>query len=562
MIPWRQSIVARYVALSLIAAVLPLLAVGVLYDRYSSDLLSRLTGERLERRLTVMSSRLSAFTAVQLYQLETLAEYPFLSSLLVTVGTSNVDQSLKALVEFEANQPDLYGILLFSPAGTIVRAVPGQAASGPPYWGGGTLQLDGFARVWSDDTEIIGPIPGGNGRAGSLVLARELLGEGEAIGEGGRIALHLRLASLTELLGAEDEAGIYQPLLLVPSGEVYSNVATPIAAPARVIEGPEFLPGWRAALAVREGWLSTSLKLVRYALLAGFLIVVIVLTWLFLSLLDRIRGRVELLVDGAETVAGGDLSWRIDARGNDEIDTLARAFNAMAERLQTVIRSAVEVEKMAVLGRFATGVAHEVRNPLAALKTSVQVLLPGETDRDRQRILAGMAEEIDRLDGNMTDLLTFARPRDPSFDRVAVHEVLRHLLELVDQTAREIKVEIDCVVDEELSIRADPGHLQQVLMNLVLNGLEAMSQGGRLSLRGYRRNGNAMLEVADTGVGISDAALARITDAFFTTRPGGTGLGLAISRQLVEMNGGRLEFSSKLGAGTTATVVLPEYEER
>jgi two-component system sensor histidine kinase AtoS len=556
MIPWRQSVVARYVALSLLAAVAPLVLVGALYDRYSSDLLSRLTGERLERRLTVMSSRLSAFMAAQLYQLDTLAEYPFLGSLVDPLPGEIVDPGLKALVEFEANQPDLYGILLYAANGRMVRAVPGQAAAGSPYWGGGELPLEGLVRVRVDNTEIVGPVPGGEGRPPSVVLLRDLVRE-LSPAEGGRIALHLRLASLTERLGTEDEASIFQPLLLTPDGSVYSNIGTLMGRPVNLIEGPEILPGWRAALAVKEDWLARSLNFVRYALLAGVVIVVVMLIWLFLSLLNRIRHRVALLVDGAEAVASGNLAWRIGRRGGDEIDSLAHAFNTMAERLQQVIRSTVEVEKMAVLGRFATGVAHEVRNPLAALKTGVQVLLPGEPDTARRRILVGMGEEIDRLNDNVTDLLDFARPRDPRIEAVAIGELLQHLSELVERPARDTLVRISWRAEGGLVLRADAGHVRQILMNLILNALQAMPEGGRLHIEAARRNGEGVIEVLDSGAGMPEEVLPQITDPFFTTRPGGTGLGLAITRQLVEMNSGRIAFASRCGEGTIATVTLP-----
>jgi len=556
MVPWRRSVIARYVTLSLLAAVVPLVAVGALYDRYSSDLLSRLTGERLERRLTVMSSRLSAFVSAQLYQIETLAEYPYLGSLLAPLPRDGVDPGLKALVEFEANQPDLYGILFYGPQGRLVRAVPGQAASGPPYWGSRYLPLDGAVRVAANGTEIIGPVSGRDGRPASLVLVRNLLGNDPAV-KAGRIALHLRLASLTEMLGSSDEAGVFQPLLLAPDGNAYTNIGTVTELAANLIEGPEFLPGWRAALAVKEDLLARSLRLVRYALLAGVFVVVAVLAWLFLSLLDRIRHRVSLLVDGAESVAMGDLTWRIDTRGNDEIDALARAFNTMAERLQQLIRSTLEVEKMAVLGHFATGVAHEVRNPLAALKTGVQVLLTGERDPDRHRIMAGMGEEIDRLNRNVTDLLDFARPREPRVEKVPAADLLKHLVELIERPARDVAVTATWQVSDELVLWGDAAQMQQILMNLVLNALQAMPEGGALALHAFRRDGEGAIEVSDSGIGMTQATLERVTEPFFSERPGGTGLGLAISRQLVEMNCGSLAFSSRPGEGTVVTVLLP-----
>ncbi len=554
---WRSSIAMRYAVVSLLAAVLPLAIVGVLYDRYSSDLVARLTGERLERRLTVIGSRLSAFLDARFYQLETLAEYPALTLFLRPPYVKPMGSELKALVQFEADEPNLYGILLFSKDGTMVHAIAGQAAAGPPYWGAGDLQLDGLARVKASRGDVLGPIAPSEGRPASLLFVRALPSPRAGPTPSGRIALHVRLASLTELLGAEDEAGVFRPILLTPDGAAYSNVGLPGPQPQNLLEGAEILPGWRPALAVEWDRLAAPLRHVRYVLIAGIALVVALLTGLFIRLSRRLSQRVNRVVDGAQAVAAGDLSWRIEARGDDEIARLARTFNAMAERLRQVIRSTVEVEKMAVLGQFATEVAHEVRNPLAAMKTSVQALVGVERDGQRREILVGVGEEIDRLEETLNDLLNYARPRQPNASTVSVQDLFRRVTTMVQKQARDAGVEVSVSSEPDMIVRVDESQMQQILINLTLNALQAMPAGGRLALRAARNDGTAELEVSDTGAGMTDEVLAKVTQPFFTTRQGGTGLGLAISRQLVEMNGGNLAFTSRPGTGTTVTVKLP-----
>lgn len=555
MVPWRRSVVSRYVAISVIVAIIPLGVVGALYDRFASDLVHSLTGEKLERRLTVIASRLRAFLDARAYQLETLAGYPALVSLLAPRSGRPIEASLKAVVQFEADQPDLYGILLFSSDGALIRAFPGQAASGAPYWGG-RFSLDDVPRVAVGGSEILGPMPPGSNTPGSFLIMRNLSSGLPGTPPAGKIALHVRLASLTELLGADDETGLVHPILFAPDGKTYANVGVPISPSGRLIKGAEIAPGWRAALIVEWDALAAPLERVRYVMIAVIVLLVVVLPWLLIALGRNAVRRVSSLVAGAEQVASGNLSWRIHSKGRDEIATLAESFNSMAARLQQVLRSTVEVEKMAVLGRFATGIAHEVRNPLATMKTSVQALRMHEKDPERQSILDGLGEEIDRLDDTVDDLLTYARPREPHFEAVPVRELFRRVTAMVDKPAREAGISLSCSGMSDIWVHVDRTHIQQILMNLVLNSLEAMPKGGLLTLRAASENGRATIEVADTGEGIGPEALAKITDPFFTTRPNGTGLGLAISRQLAELNKGELRFTSAPGQGTTATLSL------
>jgi two-component system sensor histidine kinase AtoS len=215
---------------------------------------------------------------------------------------------------------------------------------------------------------------------------------------------------------------------------------------------------------------------------------------------------------------------------------------------------------MAALGRFATHVAHEVRNPLTTMKTTVQAFLTTEPKGERRQLLVGMEDEIDRLDDTVGDLLTYARPRPPQVARIAVWDLLDHMRIVLEQQLREAQIRLVCLGEADIMVSADGGQLKQILMNLILNASQAMPEGGVLTMRARRDGSSGLIEVSDTGTGIASDVLAHITEPFFTTRREGTGLGLSISRQLAELNGGSLEFVSEPGQGTTVTLRLPMAE--
>jgi two-component system sensor histidine kinase AtoS len=266
------------------------------------------------------------------------------------------------------------------------------------------------------------------------------------------------------------------------------------------------------------------------------------------------------LVDGSQAIAAGNLAWRLDIDGKDEISAVALAFNRMAEQLDKVIHSAVEAEKMAALGRFATSLAHEVRNPLSTMKTTVQALLATEPTGERRDILSGMDDEIDRLDDTLHDLLMYARPRQPQSVKVLIWDMLDRLRAMAHNLLDESKIALVTLGEPGVAVKADAGHVRQIMMNLVLNAIQAMPEGGVLTIRARRDGRSGVIEISDTGTGMTEEVLARVTEPFFTTRHDGTGLGLSISRQLTELNGGVLEFFSAVGEGATVKIRLPLAE--
>lgn len=545
-----RSLVSRYFFISLIAAVVPLAAVGTLYDKYAQDMLKALTGQRLSAQLTATASRIGAFVDSRIYQLDTLSNYPSIDR------TKGEENEIGAILRIEADVPDLYGIWFFDRFGSLARVIAGQAATGAPYGRGEQPALATLPRMKVGVTEIVGPVPPSDGMPGWFLMRQPLRNplSGE---ENGAIALHVRLASVTELMGASELGELVQPILMAPGGQVFDTVGRPTRPVGELMSGPEIAPGWRVGLAIQPDALLGPFNKARHWLYMVVFVTVGALVVLFLRLSIKLRQRLRHLVVGADAVSAGRLDYRLPETGNDEINVVSHAFNAMSEKLSQSIARILSVEKMAVLGQFATGVAHEVRNPMAAIKTSVQALARNEPITERKEILIGVSSEIDRLSRVMEDLLDYGRPRSPSPTRVPVRDLFRHIEALITPEIERRELHFATMGDGELVMLADRDHVIQILLNLVVNAMQASCSGGAITLKAHGEGGWARIELMDTGAGIAEADLPQVMEPFFTTRASGTGLGLSICRQLVAVNGGTIDISSRAGEGTSVTLSLP-----
>lgn len=245
-----------------------------------------------------------------------------------------------------------------------------------------------------------------------------------------------------------------------------------------------------------------------------------------------------------------------------------RGYICLLKDLSEVRKLRQQVERhrrLATMGRLAAGVAHEIRNPLSSIKGFATYFKErcGQDDKSGQ-IADLMIREVDRLNRVVTQLLEFSRPVKVNPRKVELASFLADSLQLVEKRARQQKVELklDCPADLEAAF--DPDQMKQVLLNLYLNGLDAMPDGGVLRVRaGFAENeAELALEVVDTGQGVDKEMAAKVFDPYFTTKPGGTGLGLAIVHNIVEAHNGRLIFQSEPGRGSRVEVVLPRREEK
>lgn len=225
-------------------------------------------------------------------------------------------------------------------------------------------------------------------------------------------------------------------------------------------------------------------------------------------------------------------------------------------RLQSEI---LKMDKLASVGELTSGIAHEIRNPLAGIKTTAQALneeLPAGDHR--KAYVSRIIGEIDRLNRLLLGFFDFARPRELSIVTCDLSKIIENAVYMVRDTARENHVQIiEFHPPRKTAIKADPNMIQQVLMNVFINAIQSMEFGGRMEVHLTERDDRMEIMVSDTGKGIPENVKGRIFDPFFTTKPKGIGLGLSISYRIVKLHAGSITFVSNPG-GTTFIITLPK----
>src|SRR5271166_450499 len=342
---------------------------------------------------------------------------------------------------------------------------------------------------------------------------------------------------------------------------------------------------------VRMNWQLKAILPVGFVLLAGL----ILFTLATLSLRDPDRHAV-LIVAGAGAVAicavsmlmlayliqrpmvelqekigqvsEGNLDVRVSfSRRNDEIGDLGRQFNHMMQQLRES-REEIErlhrtqmsrAEHLATLGELATGLAHEIRNPLAGIAGVIEIVgrdLPATSPA--RAVVKDVRLEITRISRTLTDLLETARPRRPEVRRSNLNTTVEHAVMLARQQvlSKPIKIELQKAPDLP-EVEHDSDQIHQVLLNLLLNAVQAMEGAGAVRVEISTRDDCASVVVSDTGRGIPAQHLRNIFRPFYTTKGDGTGLGLSLAHRIVEDHHGRIEVSSVVGKGSQFQVLLP-----
>jgi len=260
------------------------------------------------------------------------------------------------------------------------------------------------------------------------------------------------------------------------------------------------------------------------------------------------------------TAVANALAGVIERKQAEEL--LEKAYVELKKTQEELIQS----EKLAALGRFSAGVAHEVKNPLAIIESGIEFLdlkLQG-ADQDTKTALSKIKEAVVRADNTVRDLLRFAKPSELKIERVNPNDLIREVVSLLAYKTPLANIEIKTeFAEEELHIEVDKNQIQQVIFNILLNAIDALLVQGKITIRTYRQTlagkHNCILEFIDTGIGIPKENVVRLFEPFFTTKreKKGTGLGLSISKTIVNNHRGDIVIESELGKGTDVKVIFP-----
>ncbi|HOV99753.1 MAG TPA: ATP-binding protein, partial [Bacteroidota bacterium] len=275
----------------------------------------------------------------------------------------------------------------------------------------------------------------------------------------------------------------------------------------------------------------------------------------------RITKPLGVLSDATRKVGDGDLSVRVNMRTGNEFDDLITSFNAMVDELQRRREESERLERERAWREMAKQVAHEIRNPLTPMKLSIQhlqqVFKDQSPDRERllQEITKTLIEQIESLSHIASEFSMFAKMPEQRFERVNIGEILRQTVQ-VFSSIQNIHFEITIPEITRDSI-ADREQLSRAFLNIIKNAVQAMNNGGTISIVVTEEERLSIIKIHDNGPGISQENLKKIFEPNFSTKSEGMGLGLAIARRIIEESGGTVTCESIPGSGTTFTICLP-----
>ena len=274
----------------------------------------------------------------------------------------------------------------------------------------------------------------------------------------------------------------------------------------------------------------------------------------------RVRDRNVVRLEGSVATTGMRLGMTIGPLADEHTNVVGFVvtFQDLSEIKVEAERQRMQ-ERMAAVGELAARMAHEIKNPLASISGSAQVLeSAGTLDEKDQRLLRILIDESRRLSGILDGFLEYTRPQRAAFGPCNLSAMLRDCVDLLGRS-EEHRDDHRLVlrVPENLTLRGEEHQLRQIIWNLSRNALQAMPEGGELEISAVRRNGRVVLRWRDTGVGMTEEVRRQAFEPFVTTRPGGTGLGLAVVYAAVAEHGGTIAIDSTLGGGTVVTVELP-----
>lgn len=314
-------------------------------------------------------------------------------------------------------------------------------------------------------------------------------------------------------------------------------------------------------IGIKEERIEQTLNRMRNIIIALTIIITLIGSVLSCSLSRFITKPLYRLMDFTHTLSRGEFGGQIDIKTKDEVGDLSRTFNTLSyeleeyrKKMEESYKQMLRTEKLTALGRLSAGLAHEIRNPLTSIKVLFQAFKdnPALTKEDMKVVLSA-TEQMDDL---LTRFLRFARSDEFNLSDVYINSVIKQVINLAQFQIKNQSIQVSLELSKLPPVKADRAMIQQALLNLVLNAIEAMPDSGTLTISSKAQDGYAFVSVGDTGTGIPEDIRDRIFDPFFTTKGDGTGLGLSIVYNIVNLHNGDIGFETN-GEGTFFNLKIP-----
>jgi len=328
-----------------------------------------------------------------------------------------------------------------------------------------------------------------------------------------------------------------------------------------------FVPGWTIVLAESRASVLSPVSSFKLFFMLMILLTFWIVALLSVALIRKSLVPIETLRTATERIAEGELGTQVQIESGDEFETLGRSFNEMSRKLEEGQRLLVQTAKMSAFGQMSAGVVHEIGQPLTSLLGLVELMLDDPMDEEQRRQMETIQSELNRLKEMIIKFRSFSRAPEGKREAVDVNRVLEETHRLVEHQFRMKGIHYVMEEGEGLPpVRADRSGLQQILVNLIINAMDALKEKpagqGLVEVRSFARDGWACISVSDNGPGIPEEIQGRIFDPFYTTKPAGegTGLGLAIIHSIVHQHRGTVQMESDPASGTRFVIELPADE--
>lgn len=361
------------------------------------------------------------------------------------------------------------------------------------------------------------------------------------------------------------EGRLYDAAVLNTEGFVESSDGKQSIYYQEYLPYPNLLANWVVAIRLDRETIAAPFQRIRFAILLFSLTGVIVSLWLAGVTANNIARPVLRLTNTIKAYANGREKQRAVVQGDDEVALLAESFNEMADTLESAAIERDQAQhimlqqaKLASIGQMAAGIGHELNNPLNNILTLSKLLQRNTNDEALNKDIESLREETLRASGIVQGILNFARQVPPDISEFEVEPWLLNTFSLVNQQAKTDQVILELEVEKDLKIRGDRNQLQQVMINLLINAVQASHAGDTVSVIASSAENNVIIRVIDRGCGISPDDLDKIFDPFYSSKAvgEGNGLGLSISLGIIEQHNGVLQIINNTDAGVTATITI------